>query len=144
MNTILIVNGPNLNLLGSREAHIYGNKSFESYLENLKSEYQQFNLHYHQSNIEGELIDILHREAAHIQGVIINAGAYTHTSIALADALKAIDIPYVEVHISNVANREPYRHTSYLSAAAAGCIFGFGLESYRLALEFFSKKLLSI
>lgn len=140
---IIIINGPNLNLLGTREPEIYGNQTFEEYLNTLINDFPDLELSYYQSNVEGELINYLHQNAEQAQGIIINAGGYTHTSVALADALKAMSTPYVEVHISNVAAREPYRHTSLLSTGAQGCIFGFGLESYRLALEFFRKKILS-
>ena len=137
MKTILIINGPNLNLLGKREPEVYGNKSFETYLEELKTLFPEFRLEYFQSNSEGEIIDKLHLAGFTADGIILNAGAYTHTSLAIADAVRAIQTPIIEVHISNVFARESYRHHSYLSEAAKGCIIGFGLNSYNLALESF-------
>ncbi len=130
---ILIVNGPNLNLLGQRNQAVYGNESFESYIEKLKS--NEVEIEYFQSNVEGELIDRLHQSKA--DGIILNAGGYTHTSVALRDAVEAITTPVVEVHISNIAKRESFRHESLISPVAVGCIFGFGLASYRLALNYF-------
>ena len=135
MKRILIINGPNLNLLGKREPGIYGNQSFETYFEQLKAKYQQLQLFYFQSNTEGLIIDKLHEAGFDFDGIIINAGAYTHTSLAIADAIRAITTPVVEVHISNVFKRETYRHHSYLSEACTGCIVGFGMDSYRLAIE---------
>ena len=135
MKRILIINGPNLNLLGKREPGIYGNQSFETYFEQLKAKYQQLQLFYFQSNTEGLIIDKLHEAGFDFDGIIINAGAYTHTSLAIADAIRAISTPVVEVHISNVFKRETYRHHSYLSEACIGCIVGFGMDSYRLAIE---------
>lgn len=137
MKKILIINGPNLNLLGKREPEVYGSKSFEAYFEELKSEFKPFELEYFQSNIEGELIDKLHQSGFNVDGIILNAGAYTHTSIAIADAIRSIPAPVIEVHISNVFKRENFRHHSYLSEAAKGCIIGFGLQSYNLALQSF-------
>ena len=137
MKTILIINGPNLNLLGKREPEVYGNKSFETYLEELKTLFPEFRLEYFQSNSEGEIIDKLHLAGFTADGIILNAGAYTHTSLAIADAVRAIQTSVIEVHISNVFARESYRHHSYLSEAAKGCIIGFGLNSYKLALESF-------
>lgn len=134
---VLIINGPNLNLLGQRDPQIYGNQSFEDYLTELKSEFRG-EIEYVQSNVEGELINTLH--GALCDGIIVNAGGYTHTSVALRDAISAIKIPVVEVHISNIAAREEFRHTSLLSPVCSGCIFGFGMESYRLALQYFSNK----
>lgn len=131
---ILIVNGPNLNLLGTREPQIYGNQTFESYFEELKLT-SSSELSYFQSNIEGELINCL-QKSDH-DGIILNAGAFTHTSIALRDCIEAIKIPVVEVHISNITAREEFRHSSFISPVAAGCIFGFGLKSYELALRYF-------
>jgi len=131
---ILIVNGPNLNLLGTREPQIYGIQTFEAYFEELKLK-TTCELHYFQSNVEGELINKL-QESNH-DGIILNAGGYTHTSVALRDCVSAIQVPVVEVHISNVASREEFRHTSLISPVAVGCIFGFGMESYRLALNYF-------
>lgn len=133
---ILIINGPNLNLLGKREPGIYGNISFEEYFSQLKTDFDM-HLDYYQSNVEGELINALH--ASKHDGIILNAGAYTHTSVALRDAISAIKIPTIEVHISNVTQRESFRHDSYLSPVCVGCIFGFGMESYRLALQYFER-----
>jgi 3-dehydroquinate dehydratase-2 len=134
---LLIINGPNLNLLGVREKSIYGNESFESYLEKLKSRYPDLELSYFQSNIEGELINKLHQEGFSADGIILNAGGYTHTSIALADAISAITSPVMEVHISNIYARESFRHHSYLSSRCKGVICGLGMEGYRLAIEYF-------
>lgn len=131
---ILIVNGPNLNLLGTREPQIYGNHSFETYFEELKSK-TTCDLSYFQSNVEGELINVL-QQSDH-DGIILNAGGYTHTSVAIRDCISAIEVPVVEVHLSNVTKREEFRHTSLISPVAVGCILGFGLESYRLALNYF-------
>lgn len=130
---ILIVNGPNLNLIGQREEEIYGSASFDDFLTGLRSEFDA-SIDYYQSNVEGELINAL--QAADHDGIILNAGGYTHTSVALGDCVKAIRVPVVEVHISNIAAREAYRHSSFISPGAAGCIFGFGLEGYRLALDY--------
>ena len=132
---IQIINGPNLNLLGKREPDIYGNTSFESYLLSLRKKYPDVALEYFQSNIEGELIDKIHETGFTFDGIILNAGAYTHTSIALYDAIKAVITPVVEVHISNVYARESFRHKSIISAACKGIIAGFGMDSYRLAIE---------
>lgn len=137
MKRIQIINGPNLNLLGKREPSVYGNRNFESYLEELKSKYPQIILSYFQSNTEGELINKLHETGFDVDGIILNAGAYTHTSIAIADAIRSITSPVIEVHISNMYQREDFRHHSYLSGACKGCIVGFGLDSYRLAIESF-------
>ena len=137
MKRILIINGPNLNLLGKREPEVYGTLTFEAYFETLKSKFSDFQLEYYQSNIEGLLIDKIHEVGFSFDGIIINAGAYTHTSIAIADAIRAIKTPAIEVHISNVYSREEFRHHSYLSAACKACVVGFGLDSYRLALESF-------
>lgn len=134
---IQIVNGPNLNLLGKREPSVYGDQSFEAYLEDLKAKYPQVELSYFQSNVEGEIVNKLQEVGFEYDGIIINAGAYTHTSIAIADAIRAIKTPAVEVHISNVFQRESYRHQSYLTEVCKGCILGFGLNSYRLAIESF-------
>ena len=131
---ILLVNGPNLNLLGKREPQIYGNQSFEEYLEHLKT-LSTSEISYFQSNVEGELINTL--QASDHDGIILNAGGYTHTSVALRDCIAAIEIPVVEVHISNITSREEFRHTSLISPVAAGCIFGFGMDGYRLALHYF-------
>lgn len=134
MKKILIINGPNLNLLGQREPGIYGSEGFASYFSGLQAKFPQVQLEYYQSNVEGELINKLHECGFSYDGIIMNAGAYTHTSIALHDAIKAITTPVVEVHISNVTAREPYRHDSFLSSVCKGCIFGFGLQGYELAL----------
>ena len=132
---IQIINGPNINLLGKREPGIYGNQSFDDYLQVLKQRYPDVEIAYYQSNCEGALIDKLHEVGFDVDGIILNAGAYTHTSIALQDAIRAITAPVVEVHISNVHAREEYRHKSMISCACKGVILGFGLDSYRLALE---------
>ena len=134
---IIIINGPNLNLLGKREPHIYGSHSFEDYLSNLKSKFTSLDLSYFQSNIEGEIIDKLHEVGFSFDGVILNAAAYTHTSVGIGDAVKAITTPVIEVHISNVHAREEFRHHSYIAANAKGVIAGFGLKSYDLAIESF-------
>lgn len=133
---ILIINGPNLNLLGKREKSVYGENSFESYLEFLKNKYSEHQLIYFQSNIEGELINMLHQYGfGDVDGIVLNAGAYTHTSIAISDAIRAINVPVIEVHISNIHAREAYRHISMIAAACKGSIAGFGMDSYRLAIE---------
>jgi 3-dehydroquinate dehydratase-2 len=132
---ILIINGPNLNLLGVREKNIYGEQSFETYLEELRSRFPDVVIDYFQSNVEGEIINKLHEVGFTINGIILNAGGYTHTSVAIADAVKAIKVPVVEVHISNILAREEYRHISFISPNAFGSIMGFGLDSYRLAIE---------
>ena len=132
---IQIINGPNLNLLGKREPDVYGNTSFEFYLLSLKEKYPNITLEYFQSNVEGELVNKIHETGFSFDGIILNAGAYTHTSIALHDAIKAITTPVIEVHISNVYTRESFRHTSIISAACKGIISGFGMDSYRLAVE---------
>lgn len=132
---IQIINGPNLNLLGVREPGIYGSSSFEEYLKELKARYPNITIDYYQSNIEGELIDKLQQTGFSYDGIILNAGAYTHTSIALQDCIRSLHSPVVEVHISNVHQREEFRHHSYISCACMGVICGFGLDSYRLALE---------
>lgn len=134
---ILIINGPNLNLLGKRENTIYGNIAFEDYFLELKSKYQHINLHYYQSNIEGEIISKIQEVGFSFSGIIINAGAYTHTSIGIADAIKAITTPVIEVHISNTYSREEFRHKSYIAPVACGIVIGFGLKSYELALQNF-------
>lgn len=134
---ILIINGPNLNLLGKRETSIYGTLSFEDFFENLKKNYPNISLSYFQSNIEGEIISKLQDVGFDYDGIVLNAGAYTHTSIGIGDAIKAIETPVVEVHISNTFSRETFRHQSYLSTNAKGIIIGFGLQSYKLAIESF-------
>jgi 3-dehydroquinate dehydratase-2 len=131
---ILIINGPNLNLIGTRETSIYGNQSFDDYFLSLKS-ISDFELHYLQSNVEGELINFL--QEARADGVILNAGAYTHTSIAIRDCIAAIGIPVVEVHISDISSRESFRHNSLLTPVCVGCVFGFGLKGYEMALSYF-------
>jgi 3-dehydroquinate dehydratase-2 len=132
---IQIINGPNLNLLGVREKSIYGSASFDSYLTDLRKGFEKVELEYYQSNIEGEIINKLHEVGFLYHGIILNAGAYTHTSIAIADAIAAINTPVVEVHISNVHQRESFRHTSMIARCCKGVIAGFGLDSYRLAVE---------
>jgi 3-dehydroquinate dehydratase-2 len=131
---LLIVNGPNLNLLGSRQPQIYGNVRFEDYFEELKSKFDA-DLTYFQSNAEGEIINQLQAEG--FDGIILNAGGYTHTSVAIRDCISAIETPVVEVHISNISNRESFRHESLISPVCVGCVFGFGLKSYELALNYF-------
>lgn len=135
MKKILIINGPNLNLLGKREPSLYGKQDFESFFNELKTEFCEMELSYFQSNVEGEIINKLHEVGFSIDGIVLNAGAYAHTSIAIADAVRGITTPVVEVHISNVFAREEYRHHSYLSEVCKGVIVGFGLDSYRLAIE---------
>ena len=132
---IQIINGPNINLLGKREPSIYGSQSFEDYLVELKTKYPQVTFEYFQSNVEGEMINKIHEVGFESDGIILNAGAYTHTSIALQDAIRAITSPVIEVHISNVHTREEFRHKSMISCACKGVICGFGLHSYRLAVE---------
>lgn len=132
---IAIINGPNLNLLGKREPEIYGNKTFEEYFKFLEDEFKNIELIYFQSNLEGAIIDKIHEVGFHFNGIVLNAGAYTHTSIAIADAVSAITTPVVEVHLSNVFARETFRHHSYISAVAKGTIGGFGLQSYKLAIQ---------
>ena len=132
---ILILNGPNLNLLGTREKAIYGSESFDQYFDELKLLFPDSILEYFQSNIEGEIINKMHEVRMSCDGIVLNAAAYTHTSIAIRDAISAIDIPVIEVHISNVHKRESFRHTSLISASCIGVIAGFGLDSYRLGVE---------
>lgn len=134
---ILIINGPNLNLLGKRETEIYGSETFESYLDTLKSKNPKITIDYYQSNIEGELISKLQEVGFTYDGIILNAAAYTHTSIGIGDVVKAITTPVIEVHISNTFSRETFRHQSYISPNAKGVIIGFGLKSYELALHSF-------
>lgn len=131
---ISIINGPNLNLLGKREPEVYGNQTFEDYFNTLKEKFPAIELTYFQSNIEGELIDKIQEYGFSYDGIILNAGAYTHTSIGIGDAIKAITTPVIEVHISNTFSRESFRHQSYISGNAKGVILGFGLKSYELAL----------
>ncbi|HJD11878.1 type II 3-dehydroquinate dehydratase [Bacteroides gallinaceum] len=132
---IQIINGPNINLLGKREPSIYGSTSFEDYYQTLKERYPDVELDYFQSNVEGELINKIHEVGFSSDGIILNAGAYTHTSIALQDAIRSVTTPVIEVHISNVHTREEFRHKSMIACACKGVICGFGLDSYRLALE---------
>ena len=137
---IAIINGPNLNLLGKREPDVYGNLSFEDFLSKLKTTYPKVEIHYFQSNVEGELINKLHDFGFTFDGIILNAGAYTHTSVAIADAIAAIKTPVVEIHISNIFAREDFRHVSYLGAKCIGSISGLGLKGYELALDYFLNK----
>ena len=132
---IMIINGPNLNLLGKRETDIYGDSSFEDYLHKLQSEFPDVQIDYFQSNVEGEIIDKLQEVGFSYDGIILNAAAYTHTSVGIGDAVKAIETPVIEVHISNTMQREEFRHISYISPAAKGVILGFGLKSYELAVR---------
>ena len=134
---IIIINGPNLNLLGKREVTVYGNQTFETYYKELQSKFQTIRLSYFQSNIEGELIDKIQEVGFTYDGIILNAAAYTHTSIGIGDAIKAITTPVIEVHISNTFSRETFRHQSFISPNAKGIIIGFGLKSYELALQSF-------
>ncbi len=132
---IQIINGPNLNLLGKREPEVYGSQSFDAYLELLKQKYDSLELDYYQSNIEGEIIDKIHEVGFSYDGIVLNAGAYTHTSVAIGDAVKSVDTPVVEVHISNVYSREEFRRISHISSSCVGIIGGFGLNSYSLAID---------
>jgi 3-dehydroquinate dehydratase-2 len=132
---ILILNGPNLNLLGKRVPEVYGSKSFEDYFVELKGVFSSLDLSYFQSNLEGELINKI--QEVGWDGIVLNAGGFTHTSVAIRDAIEAVDTALIEVHISNVAGREDFRHTSLISPVAVGCVFGFGLKSYDLALNYF-------
>lgn len=134
---IIIINGPNLNLLGTREPEIYGGRTFEDYFAELQLKFPGIKLSYYQSNIEGEIITKIQDTGFDHDGIILNAGAYTHTSIGIGDAIKAVTTPVVEVHISNTFSRESFRHQSYLSPVAAGVIMGFGLKSYELAIQSF-------
>lgn len=137
---IIIINGPNLNLLGKREPSIYGNQTFEDYFNSLKNQFKNIELSYYQSNIEGKLIDKIQEVGFEFDGIIINAGAYTHTSIAIADAIASITTPVVEVHISNTFARESFRHKSFLSKVCKGIIVGFGMDSYKMAIHSFENK----
>jgi len=134
---IIIINGPNLNLLGKREVDVYGNMSFDDYFKVLKEKFPVLDLSYYQSNVEGEIINKLHEVGFSYDGIVINGGAYTHTSVAISDAIAAIKTPVVEVHISNIYAREEYRHVSLTGKNCKGVITGFGMDSYRLALESF-------
>ncbi|MCF4102804.1 type II 3-dehydroquinate dehydratase [Gillisia sp. M10.2A] len=137
---LLIINGPNLNLLGTREPDTYGNESFEEYFSKLQFKFRDAELSYEQSNIEGELIDAIQKADEDFDGIVLNAAAYTHTSVGIGDAIKAISTPVVEVHISNTFSREKFRHKSYISPNAVGIIIGFGLQSYDLAISSFINK----
>lgn len=137
---IQIINGPNLNLLGKREPGVYGARGFEDYLEELRAAYPDVQLDYYQSNVEGFMIDKIHEVGFSYDGIVLNAGAYTHTSVALQDAIRAIKTPVIEVHISNVHQREEFRHKSFISCACVGVICGFGLDSYRLGIEALLKR----
>jgi 3-dehydroquinate dehydratase-2 len=134
---LIIINGPNLNLLGKREPEIYGSKTFDAIFKNLQGKYQHIELSYFQSNIEGELIDKLHEVGFDYDGIILNAAAYTHTSVGIGDAVKGIETPVVEVHISNVHAREEFRHLSFIAPNAKGVILGFGIKGYELAIQSF-------
>jgi 3-dehydroquinate dehydratase-2 len=134
---IQIINGPNLNLLGKRETSIYGSQSFEDFFATLKSRFPSFDLHYYQSNVEGEIINKIHDVGFSFDGIIINAGAYTHTSVAIHDAIGGVKTPTIEVHISNVYAREEFRHKSLITSKCIGMMTGFGMEGYALALEYF-------
>ena len=140
MMKIAIINGPNLNLLGKREPEVYGNKDFDQYFGQLQILFPDINLTYFQSNVEGELINELQRVGFDVDGIILNAAAYTHTSVGIGDAIKAIATPVIEVHISNTFSREDFRHTSFVTPNAKGLILGFGLDVYRLAIESFLPK----
>ena len=137
MKNLIIINGPNLNLLGKREPNIYGSLTFTEFLEKVKGKYIMASIDYFQSNVEGEIIDKLQEVGFSYDGIILNAAAYTHTSVGIGDAIKAIDTPVVEVHISNTFGREEFRHQSYVSPNARGVILGFGLQSYELAIQSF-------
>jgi len=137
MKKLIIINGPNLNLLGNREPEIYGSETFEDYLKTLKSKFSVIEIEFFQSNIEGELIDKIQEVGFSYDGIILNAAAYTHTSVGIGDAVKAITTPVVEVHISNTFSRETFRHQSYISPNARGVVLGFGMQSYELALQSF-------
>ncbi|WP_159517083.1 type II 3-dehydroquinate dehydratase [Sunxiuqinia indica] len=137
---ILLINGPNLNLLGKREKNIYGNSSFEDYFKQLQTQFTQHELTYYQSNVEGELINKIHEVGFDYDGIVFNAGAYTHTSVAIRDAIAGIQTPVVEVHISNILTREKFRHESIIGPACKGSIMGFGLDSYRLGIESFLQR----
>ena len=137
---LLILNGPNLNLLGKRETDIYGNQSFDTFFGELQSRFPGIDLHYFQSNSEGGIIDKIHEVGFSFDGVVLNGGAYTHTSVAIADAIAAVNTPFVEVHISNIHARESFRHHSYTAANCVGAIAGLGLEGYALAIQYFQSK----
>lgn len=137
MKKVIIINGPNLNLLGKREPEVYGNKTFENIYGELKGKFKDIDLDYFQSNIEGELINKLHEVGFEYDGIVLNAAAYTHTSVGIGDAVKGIETPVIEVHISNVHSREDFRHISYIAPNAKGVITGFGIQSYELAIQSF-------
>ena len=137
---IIIINGPNLNLLGTREPDTYGDTSFQIYFEQLKTVFPTLEIHYYQSNVEGEIINKLHEVGFTYDGIVLNAGGYTHTSVAISDAIAAIEVPVVEVHISNVHAREDYRHHSLLAKNCKGIVTGFGLKSYEMAVDSFLPK----
>ncbi|MBR9915271.1 MAG: type II 3-dehydroquinate dehydratase [Algicola sp.] len=137
MKQLIIINGPNINLLGKRETNIYGNLSFTDFFNTIENKYAEITLEHFQSNVEGEIIDKLHEVGFNYDGIILNAAAYTHTSVGIGDAIKAIETPVVEVHISNTFSREEFRHQSYISPNARGVILGFGLQSYELAIQSF-------
>ena len=137
MKKLIIINGPNLNLLGKREPNVYGNLSFTDFFKTVKEKYPEISLEHYQSNVEGEIINKLHEVGFSYDGIILNAAAYTHTSVGIGDAVKAIETPVVEVHISNTFAREEFRHQSYISPNARGVILGFGLQSYELAIQSF-------
>lgn len=137
MKKIIIINGPNLNLLGKREPNVYGSLTFTEFFETIKEKYPNIHLEHYQSNVEGELIDKIQEVGFSYDGIILNAAAYTHTSVGIGDAVKAIETPVVEVHISNTYSREKFRHKSYISPNAKGVVLGFGLQSYELALQSF-------
>jgi 3-dehydroquinate dehydratase II len=137
---ILIINGPNLNLLGKREPDIYGHQSFEDFLEELRSEFAEIEIAYFQSNIEGEIIDIIHLAGFEVNGILLNAGGYTHTSVAISDAIAGVTTPVLEIHISNIYKREEFRHKSIISKECVGLISGLGLDSYRLGINYFLLK----
>jgi len=137
MKNIIIINGPNLNLLGKRETNIYGNLSFTDFFKKIENKYPEVKLSHFQSNVEGELIDKIQEVGFDYDGIILNAAAYTHTSVGIGDAVKAVEAPVVEIHISNTFNREEFRHKSYISPNAAGVILGFGLQGYELAVQSF-------
>jgi 3-dehydroquinate dehydratase II len=137
---IQIINGPNLNLLGKRETSIYGNQSFEEYFETLKKRFPGITLHYYQSNVEGEIVNKLHETGFDFSGIVLNAGAYTHTSVAIHDAVAGIKAPVIEVHISNVYSREEFRHKSLITSKCVGLLTGFGLEGYAMAIDYLQNR----
>ena len=138
---ILIINGPNLNLLGKREPGIYGSRTFEDYLDSLRARFSDVTIDYYQSNLEGELVERLQQADGAYDGVVLNAGAYTHTSVAIADAIGAVSVPVTEVHISCILSREPYRHVSLIAPKCKGSIMGFGMQSYLLGVQSFAEDL---